>query len=148
MGLDQTIYRRTRAGDPVDTETLTFGTNEEYEKEKEFISWRKMNAIHGWMVKHVMDGIDENEGKSYWISYSNLLDFYDQLVKARLTRDATIFPPTKGFFFGGAEVDEYYWEELLWTIEQLQDTITEMKEAIKTDELINYEYSFWYESSW
>ncbi len=142
------LYRRTRAGDPIDTETRTFGTNEEYEAENAFISWRKMNAIHGWMVKHVMDGIDENEGKSYWISYSNLLDFYDQLVKARLTRDATIFPPSKGFFFGGTKVDEYYWEEILWTIEQLQDTIKDMKEAIEMDELVDYEYSFWYESSW
>ncbi len=148
MGLDMQLHKRNKAGEPINTETRTFGTNEEYEYEKEFIYWRKANQIHGWFVKNVMDGNDANEGKRYWVSYSKLLEFYDQLVKARLTRDTTIFPPIKGFFFGSDDIDEYYWEEILDTIEQLHDTVKEIRALVEIDELVFYDYSFWYSSNW
>ncbi len=142
------LYRRDQNAEPIDVETRTFGTNEEYEYEKEFIYWRKANAIHRWFVENVMEGNDENEGETYAVTVPKLMEFYDSLVKARLTRDATIFPPGEGFFFGSNTIDEYYWEEMLDTIEQLQKTIVEIKGFIELDELDLYPYTFWYISSW
>jgi hypothetical protein len=42
--------------------------------EEEVMQWRKANHIHGWFVDNVMDGEDENDGRSYYVSEENLRD--------------------------------------------------------------------------
>lgn len=148
MGLDQNLYKRDKDGEPIDLKTRTYGTNEEYEYEDEFIYWRKMNAIHAWMVREVMDNNDENAGELHQVSIQKLLTFYEQLVETRLTRNPKFFPPTEGFFFGSAEVDEYYYEEILDTIEKLQKEIISIRQYIEDGELDLYPFTYWYESSW
>ncbi len=148
MGLDMQLFKKDIDGNPINVETRTYGTNEEYEYEKEFIYWRKVNAIHAWFVREVMDGNDANDGSDYPVSVQKLLEFYEQLVEARLTRNVNIFPPTGGFFFGSDKVDEYYWEELLSTVEQLQKDIIDIRSYIEDGELEQYPYTYWYNSSW
>ncbi len=149
MGLDQNLYRRGKDGEPIDFATSTFGkTNEEYEYEKDLIYWRKASQIHSWFTDNVMGGFDPNDDTSHPVALSELVTFYDKLVKARLSRDPSIFPPLEGCFFGGSEVDEWYWRTLLDTIDQLHDTIIRIKETIAEGEEDSYPYTYWYESSW
>jgi hypothetical protein len=48
-------------------------------------------------------------------------------------------PPREGFFFGGTDIDEWYWNDLKSTIAQLERVLT----LPEFDNL-----SFYYQSSW
>jgi len=32
-----------------------------------------------------------------------------------------LLPPSEGFFFGSSDIDDYYWQDLEYTVEQLKD---------------------------
>jgi len=93
--------------------------------ELDFMYWRKANAIHKWFVDNVQNGVDDCG--NYLIDEEMLEKLYRDLTKAILSQDATIIPPTEGFFFGGAEADEYYWRELKRTLENIKPIIDERK---------------------
>lgn len=99
--------------------------------------WRKANAIHGWFVKNVQDGIDECQ-LSY-VSRNDLKALHSLVIEAIRTKDATILPPTSGFFFGSNDIDEWYWRDL-------KDT------ALILDSLVNGNrfdgFEFYYQASW
>jgi hypothetical protein len=103
--------------------------------------WRKANAIHNWFVQNVQDGRDECQ-LSY-VSHEQL----NQLVEAAKEAlalygtgnkrgAAELLPPTAGFFFGSTEVDDYYREDLVNTVQQLEPLL-ERKDL-----------EFYYQSSW
>jgi hypothetical protein len=106
--------------------------------------WRKANHIHKWFVDHVQDGIDECQ-KSYVPREKltelrdlckTLLDLHGRDAEAAQSVAMEKLPPQSGFFFGNAEVDEWYWQNVSHTIEQLD-------KALGTEE-----DSFYYQSSW
>ena len=99
--------------------------------------WRKANYIHKWFVDNVQEGID-NCGE-YWVSNEKMQELYDTCVRALETKDATILSPTDGFFFGSTDIDQWYWQDLMNTIEQLNPLI----KRPDFDKL-----SFYYQSSW
>ena len=87
--------------------------------------WRKANGIHNWFVQNVQDDRDECQ-KSY-VSAEQLRELRDacEQVLFAHTEDARpvqtvaeeVGLATKsGFFFGGTEYDEYYLEDLRYTI--------------------------------
>ncbi len=142
MGLDQYMYKRDQNG-----KVLEGRLDHEIDGyETEFIYWRKANHIHRWLVDNVQDGIDDCE--EYPVSLEQMITFYDQLVQARLTRDASIFPPSEGFFFGSNSIDEYYWNEILETIRKLESDITIIKKLKETNQLDTYKNTFFYRASW
>lgn len=109
----------------------------------EVIYWRKANAIHAWFVKHVQDGNDDCE--EYLVNREDIALLLNDL-KSVLGSRKNIGPskqalsklPTKsGFFFGGTEYDEYYWEEL-------ERTKVELEKCLKMDS----NWTFYYSSSW
>lgn len=101
--------------------------------------WRKANQIHGWFVDHPQNGVDEcQETEVTHEELKALLDLCKR-VKANPAEAENILPPTQGFFFGNYEVDEYYLEQIDYTIEGLE-TILEALPA--------HEYEFIYRSSW
>jgi len=93
--------------------------------------WRKANAIHGWFVNTLADGVDECQ--SIYVSK-------DDLEKLRLAcHNVLLAPaginsediaaqygllPTSGFFFGSYEMDEWYDQSLRNTISQIDDVLS------------------------
>ena len=98
--------------------------------------WRKQNQIHRWFVENVQEGID-NCGE-YYVSKEDLQTLLElcQKVKADHSLAESLLPSASGFFFGGTEYDEWYFDGI-------DNTIEILKEALE-DERGDYYYS----SSW
>jgi hypothetical protein len=108
------------------------------------IYWRKANQIHGWFVNKLADGVDECQ--CIRVTRDNLVDLHHicgQLIDTRSTELANeLLPPTPGFFFGGYEIDEYYWQD----IEETHKQLTELLDEITEENKWNYEIE--YQASW
>ena len=108
----------------------------------EVMYWRKVNAVHNWFVEKVQDGVD-NCG-TYYVSrdkLNELLEVCKRVVDKQGDTDVAheLLPSATGFFFGGTDYDEYYYEGLLWTIEGI--------ERILTNPAFDG-MDFYYQSSW
>jgi len=101
--------------------------------------WRKANAIHAWFVENVQDG--EDNCQEYYVSFDDLMKLMELCgeVIANPDKAAELLPPQGGFFFGAAEVDDWYWE-------QVKRTHKELKELLSRE--LGDEWSFTYQSSW
>jgi len=99
--------------------------------------WRKANQVHAWFVKNVQGGND-NCGE-YYVSQDKLKELRDLCQKALDNRDPNLLPPQDGFFFGGTDIDEWYWQDLKNTIAQLDRVFALPKLS---------DLSFSYNSSW
>ena len=101
--------------------------------------WRKANAIHNWFVKEVQGG--EDECLPHYVSREQLEQLRDncklELLVTANTRGAGLLEPASGFFFGNAERDEWYYENLKRTIEIVEKCLA-----------ISDEWEFSYRSSW
>jgi len=99
--------------------------------------WRKSNQIHNWFVKNVQKGTDDCG--EYYVSKDKLTELREVCRKALFNKDPKEIMPAEGFFFGGTDIDQYYWEDVKRTIKKL-------------DKIINHkdfdELSFYYQSSW
>jgi len=100
--------------------------------------WRKSNQIHGWFVKHVQGGVDNCE--EYHVTRDQLQLLLDncKLVLINKEEAPNLLPPQEGFFFGSYEYDEYYWQDIQDTIDQLEKILNEYPE----------DWDFQYQSSW
>lgn len=107
---------------------------------EEVCYWRKANQIHAWFVNHVQDGVD-NCG-NYEVSVDNLRELVSDCKKViecpELAED--ILPTRTGFFFGSTDYDEYYFEDLKYTVETLEEALKDLPE----DVYVQFEYT----SSW
>lgn len=105
----------------------------------EAMYWRKANAIHAWFVENVQNGVDDC--KDYSVSREELEALMNVCadVIANPERAGELLPPKGGFFFGAAEVDEWYWENVKRTYEELK--------ALLSLDMDSY-WSFTYQSSW
>jgi len=99
--------------------------------------WRKANQVHGWFVKNVQRG--EDDCGEYYVSHDKLKELVNTCTLAITNKDPNLLPPQEGFFFGGTDIDEWYWHDLMNTINQLQPIIS----RTDFDKL-----SFYYQSSW
>ena len=99
--------------------------------------WRKANQIHAWFVKNVQGG-EDNCGE-YYVSHEKLKSLLDLVNKALAERDPNLLPPQAGYFFGGTDIDEWYWQDLKNTKAKL-DRVFALPEMSKL--------SFYYTSSW
>lgn len=101
--------------------------------------WRKVNQIHAWFVDNVQDG--EDDCGRYNVSHDqlyNLVDICKQVLADReLAED--LLPTQAGFFFGGTEIDDYYFDQLKETIEKLNPFVTDPSWE---------SWDFHYQSSW
>ena len=101
--------------------------------------WRKANAIHNWFVNTCANGID-NCQEVYIPRHSlNALRDTCQLVLKEKNDDLAMefLPPVNGFFFGGQELDEWYWNSLKYTVDLLNEVL-----ALTDD------FDFTYQASW
>jgi len=93
--------------------------------EREVAYWRKANQVHGWFVANVQDGRDECQRST--VEREQLVELRNLCAELLATRDQAQaleqLPPEDGFFFGGTEVDQYYWEDLERTVQQLDKAL-------------------------
>ena len=106
---------------------------------EEVMYWRKANHIHNWFVSNVQNGKDECQ-RSYVSNeqLKALLGVCKKVLKAKDDEVSTkLLPTSSGFFFGGTEYDEYYYQDI-------EDTIKVLKEELKSG--VNGGY--YYRASW
>lgn len=112
--------------------------------EEEGCYWRKANQIHKWFVDNIQNGVD-NCG-DYYVSTKNLQKLLDvcKEVKANPDKAPELLPTQEGFFFGNTEYDEWYFENIDYTIEQLSKILEEEKQLNEDGFYSDFEYH----SSW
>ena len=104
--------------------------------------WRKQNHIHKWFVDNCQGGIDECQEVE--VSKEKLEELLVTCLDIANNKDnkslaESELPTQAGFFFGGTEYDEYYFEGIQDTINILQNVLAET----------NFdEYVITYQSSW
>lgn len=98
-----------------------------------FAYWRKANAIHKWILDYTKK---EDNCQRIWLSGKALLRLVDlcKQVLADHSKAPDLLPTCSGFFFGGTDYDEWYFDDLQRTCDMLQD--------VKSDE------EFIYQASW
>ena len=99
--------------------------------------WRKANQIHSWFVENVQNG--EDDCKEYFVSNEQLQNLLEICKDSYARKDPGVLTPKSGFFFGSTDIDEWYWESIKNTIEQLERIVA----LPEFDDL-----SFYYQSSW
>ncbi len=80
--------------------------------------WRKFNALHGWFVTFVQNGVDDCD--YYEVTKQDLESLISTLESLLEYKDPDFLPPTSGFFFGSTEIDDYYYEQAESTLKQLK----------------------------
>ena len=98
--------------------------------------WRKANHIHRWFVDNVQGGVDDC--RDAYVSTENLKILLELCMKVTADKSLaeSLLPPATGFFFGGTEYDEYYFEDINSTIEILEEALADTNA------------SYYYSSSW
>ncbi|MBM5783002.1 MAG: hypothetical protein FJ368_06265 [Pelagibacterales bacterium] len=152
MGLDMYLYKRT------DVKNWNFLPNNYYEVTvkrggdvykdikaerinevvEEVLYWRKANQIHAWFVTNVQDDVDDC--RESFIDYEKLKELLKicKKVQADHSLAEELLPSKSGFFFGSTEYDEYYFEDISYTIDELEKILSENNENA----------NFYYCSSW
>lgn len=99
--------------------------------------WRKSNAIHAWFVANVQDGTD-NCG-TYGVAREQLQTLLNVVKEVLKDRDkaSELLPTQSGFFFGGTDYDQYYFDDLIDTEKMLTGLLQEDDDD-----------DFYYHSSW
>ena len=150
MGLDMYLTARQHLYDwrtPEETavhrainEALNSPLGEVQEVTIEVAYWRKANAIHRWFVKNVQDGIDECQ--TAYVPREKLEELL--IIVNQVFEDHSLahelLPASEGFFFGGQEYDEWYFDNLSYT----KDVI----EKVLTNDKFDRTYTIYYSSSW
>ena len=144
MGLDMYLDAKRYVGYGEDalSDKITQVADVPFGKVKEITAevayWRKANSIHKWFVDNIQDGVDECQ-ESY-VPRDKLEELRD-LCKAVLADKKlanTLLPPASGFFFGSTDIDQGYFNDVQYTVEQL-DRILD----VESDR-----WSFSYRASW
>lgn len=138
------------------------------------IDWRKANAIHKWFVDNVQKGVDDcreyyvslekleellkickkikkivvmKQGKRETRVYENG-EFITKMVDCKYIENADevekLLPTQEGFFFGSTDYDEWYIENINYTIKMLTQVLKEEKEYNEN----GFYSDFYYSSSW
>lgn len=104
----------------------------------EAMYWRKANAIHKWFVDKVQGGEDEcREFEVSLAQLEELLEVIEQVLE-NPDRAGELLPPQAGFFFGGTDMDQWYWDDLKQTQSKLQELFTRDWKS----------WDFYYRASW
>lgn len=95
--------------------------------------WRKANEIHRWILDHAK--VDD-DCRAVRLSGTQIKELISdcKAVLANHSKAKKLLPTQSGFFFGETEYDEYYFQDLQYTVNALG-------EVDDTDEFI-------YQASW
>jgi hypothetical protein len=150
MGLDMYLEKRTyvkqwdhQSAEEKHEVAVTKGgqpTNIDPKKIKYIIEeagyWRKANQIHHWFVENVQNGVD-NCGE-YYVGSEKLTELLELCKKVEADHSLAdeLLPSASGFFFGGTDYDEWYYNDIT-------NTIAILEEALEDEH-----GDFYYSSSW
>ena len=157
MGLDMYLTKKTYLGTQwehrgvtaevtvkSEGETVDVGINPHAIEEitESAIYWRKANHFHAWFVENVQDG--EDDCGTYPVSLDQLKDLRDLCEEVINNRDKAheLLPTQAGCFFGGQDYDEYYFESVIDTYDNLRKII----DCYPSGTLFYVDY--YYTSSW
>ena len=114
--------------------------------EEEIAYWRKANHIHNWFVTHCQDGVDDCREAE--VSKEQLLKLLKDCkdIKENIKLGEEIMPTKSGFFFGGTDYDEYYMQDIEFTIGVIENLILEDGDENKDKEY--FKFDVFYQSSW
>jgi hypothetical protein len=152
MGLDMYLYKKNyiRQGDWYKPEVVNevvvktggeVDTKIKPERVKYVVEevgyWRKANQIHNWFVQNVQKGNDDCG--SYYVSRDVLQELLElcKKVKEDNSLASILLPSASGFFFGGTDYDEWYFNDI-------DNTIKIIEECFEDEHADDFEYS----SSW
>lgn len=89
----------------------------------EAMYWRKSNQIHKWFVDNIQNGVDDCG--NYEVSPDDLKRLRDLICQVLAERKPELLPPQSGFFFGSSQVDDWYWQDLERTYDELGQVLDE-----------------------
>ena len=104
---------------------------------EQVIYWRKSNQVHNWFVVNAQDGEDNCQPHS--VSREQLEELRDlcRAVLADNDKAEELLPTRRGFFFGAIDYDEWYYYDLQYTVEKID-------EVLKDDRYLYFEYCSWW----
>jgi hypothetical protein len=99
--------------------------------------WRKSNQIHNWFVANVQEGKDECQDS--YVSREQLKELREVCQKVLDNNELAeqLLPTASGFFFGGTEYDQWYFNDIEVTIKIIDNAL-----------LMPKQWDFNYRSSW
>jgi hypothetical protein len=99
--------------------------------------WRKANQIHNWFVANVQEGKDECQESH--VSREQLKELREVCQKVLDNNELAeqLLPTKEGFFFGGKDYDQWYFDDLKETIEVIDNALA-----------MPDQWDFNYRSSW
>ena len=116
---------------PKDIEVLKEGVHMPHMIKEEMYQvgyWRKANQIHNFFVQKCADGIDHCQTiYVYPEKLRELLNLCKQVLDDH-SKAKELLPTTSGFFFGSTEYDEYYFEDIEYTIKLLEPIVAKVEE--------------------
>ena len=104
--------------------------------------FRKFNALHSYIVKTFADGIDNCQDIIlYKEDVEQIKKVLDEVLNAhqQVEKAKELLPTQSGFFFGGTDYDEYYFEDVKVAADLMQSFL---------DNFDFDEYQLIYEASW
>tara|TARA_R110000822_G_scaffold123371_3_gene257775 strand:+ start:711 stop:1070 length:360 start_codon:yes stop_codon:yes gene_type:complete len=119
MGLDMYLYRLRDGQDRDDSDEIVY--------------WRKANAIHGYFT----EGAEEDNCVDFPVTVDQLEYLVETCAESIMNKEP-LLRPYEGMFFGSNFVDDWYWNSIKETLEDLSKVLNDHKEG---DE---YVYSAWY----
>lgn len=166
MGLDMYLGKR-RFFFSKDTRKKLVDNNTEFNGLKGVTSvdspeiyWRKFNALHNWFVNNVQDGNDNCQPHS--VNIEDITKILQILIKIKIANDEykegrlgererdeicmDLLPPTEGFFFGNTNFDDYYFNDVEYSIIEFQRVLSEYES--EKDKKSEYFDEHYYQSSW
>ncbi len=141
MGLDMYLTKKTYIGEEyahrkitgiIDIKENEKPLNIQFNRVSEISErvgyWRKANQIHKWFVDNVQDG--EDDCKEYEVSEEQLKQLLAdcKAVLANKDKAPELMATERGFFFGGIDYDEYYFQEIEETIVIVEAALSERTE--------------------
>lgn len=103
--------------------------------------WRKFNALHNHIVQVWGNGRDECQPIELPVDGLQTIVETLNTVLSNKSSAKELFPTTSGVFFGGTDYDEYYFEQVKRTRNELRDFLKKLDE--RTDDLYPV-----YQASW
>lgn len=102
--------------------------------------WRKFNALHGWIVEHCADGKDDCRPVLLdTADIEEIISICQEILEDH-SKAKDLMPTTDGFFFGTDEYDDWYYQDMEYTLNLFKKVL---KIAVDKPD-----YSVVYEASW
>lgn len=111
----------------------------------ELVYWRKANMIRQWIVDHT-NYPENGDCLFHELSREQIEALLSDCKKVYEAQDdklsAEIIPTNSGYYFGNTEYDEYYYEDIRYTIEKLEELLEDWDEITENNWKVCY-YEWW-----